>query len=103
MRPVIPTDGTSTPVCIFCLASILCLMYNVNTNNHTKCNDLRVVRNHFMAEEIGDTVIQLLENGKRVTTGNIADLLERKSHTLHGEKADNIREILIFIRKKSVL
>ncbi|ENY0847761.1 hypothetical protein ACLG3E_000619 [Salmonella enterica subsp. diarizonae serovar 11:k:z53] len=56
-----------------------------------------------MAEEIGDTVIQLLENGKRVTTGNIADLLERKSHTLHGEKADNIKEILIFIRKKSVL
>ncbi|EAA8943536.1 hypothetical protein D5Q94_14365 [Salmonella enterica subsp. diarizonae serovar 61:k:1,5,(7)] len=66
-------------------------MYNVNTNNHTKGNDLRVVRNHFMAEEIGDTVIQLLENGKRVTTGNIADLLERKSHTLHGEQADNIR------------
>ncbi|EBI5826770.1 hypothetical protein DVH92_15960 [Salmonella enterica] len=65
-------------------------MYNVNTNNHTKGNDLRVVRNHFMAEEIGDTVIQLLENGKRVTTGNIADLLERKSHTLHGEQADNI-------------
>ncbi|ECE6693362.1 hypothetical protein C7078_003349 [Salmonella enterica] len=66
-------------------------MYNVNTNNHTKGNDLRVVRNHFMAEEIGDTVIQLLENGKRVTTGNIADLPERKSHTLHGEQADNIR------------
>lgn len=103
MRPVIPPDRTSTPVCIFCFASILCLMYNGNTNNHTKGNALRVVRNYFMAEEIGDTVIQLLENGKRVTTGNIVDLLERKSHALHGEKADQIREILIFIRKKSVL
>ncbi|HFD8834852.1 TPA: hypothetical protein ACF67X_002494 [Salmonella enterica] len=56
-----------------------------------------------MAEEIGDTVIQLLENGKRVTVGNIVDLLERKNHALRGKKADEIREILIFIRKKSVL
>lgn len=56
-----------------------------------------------MAAEIGETVIQLLENGKRVTSGNIIDLLERKRHALHGEKADEIREILIFIRKKSVL
>ncbi|HFU1236128.1 hypothetical protein RQL81_14905 [Citrobacter braakii] len=56
-----------------------------------------------MAQEIGETVIQLLENGKRVTTGNIIDLIERKSHALHGQKADEIREILIFIRKKSVL
>lgn len=64
---------------------------------------MSIVHNHFMAAEIGETVIQLLENGKRVTTGNIVDLLERKSHALHGEKADKIREILIFIRKKSVL
>lgn len=64
---------------------------------------MRVAQNHFMAEEIGDTVIQLLENGKRVTVGNIVDLLERKSHALRGKKADEIREILIFIRKKSVL
>lgn len=64
---------------------------------------MSIVHNHFMAAEIGETVIQLLENGKRVTTGNIVDLLERKSHALHGEKADEIREILIFIRKKSVL
>ncbi|ENZ9959905.1 hypothetical protein ACFLJF_005582 [Salmonella enterica] len=56
-----------------------------------------------MASVIGETVIQLLENGKRVTTGNIIDLLERKSHALQGNKADKIREILIFIRKKSVL
>lgn len=55
-----------------------------------------------MAQEIGETVIQLLENGKRVTTGNIIDLLERKSHALHGQEADEIK-ILIFIRKKSVL
>ncbi|HFW3989258.1 TPA: hypothetical protein ACJF1X_002992 [Salmonella enterica subsp. enterica serovar Muenchen] len=61
---------------------------------------MRVEQNHFMAEEIGDTVIQLLENGKRVTTGNIVDLLERKRHALHGNKADQIREILIFIKKK---
>ncbi|HCL5313069.1 TPA: hypothetical protein N2G38_005489 [Salmonella enterica] len=78
-------------------------MYNGNTSNHTKGNALKVVRNHFMAEEIGETVIQLLENGKRVTSGNIIDLLERKRHALHGEKADEIREILVFIRKKSVL
>ncbi|EFT4511306.1 hypothetical protein H2549_004975 [Salmonella enterica subsp. enterica serovar Stanley] len=78
-------------------------MYNVIINNHTKGNALRVVQNHFMAEEIGDTVIQLLENGKRVTVGNIVDLLERKSHALRAKKADEIREILIFIRKKSVL
>ncbi|ASG76594.1 hypothetical protein R3P88_001136 [Salmonella enterica] len=71
--------------------------------NHTKGDALRVEQNHFMAEEIGDTVIQLLENGKRVTTGNIVDLLERKRHALHGNKADQIREILIFIRKKSVM
>lgn len=64
---------------------------------------MSIVHNHFMVAEIGETVIQLLENGKRVTTGNIVDLLERKSHALHGEKADEIREILIFIRKKSVL
>lgn len=56
-----------------------------------------------MATEIGETVIQLLENGKRVTIGSIVDLLERKRHALHGEKADQIREILIFIRKKSIL
>ncbi|EEJ6214852.1 hypothetical protein L2D25_14710 [Salmonella enterica subsp. enterica serovar Muenchen] len=78
-------------------------MYNGIINNHTKDNALRVAQNHFMAEEIGDTVIQLLENGKRVTVGNIVDLLERKSHALRGKKADEIREILIFIRKKSVL
>ncbi|EDX0374197.1 hypothetical protein GTL21_004990 [Salmonella enterica] len=78
-------------------------MYKGIINNHTKGNALRVVQNHFMAEEIGDTVIRLLENGKRVTTGNIVDLLERKSHALRGKKADEIREILIFIRKKSVL
>ncbi|EAQ6363928.1 hypothetical protein ACLH9T_004080 [Salmonella enterica] len=78
-------------------------MYNGIINNHTKGNALRVAQNHFMAEEIGDTVIQLLENGKRVTTGNIVDLLERKRHALHGEKAGEIREILIFIRKKSGL
>lgn len=64
---------------------------------------MSIVHNHFMVAEIGETVIQLLENGKRVTTGNIVDLLERKSHALHGEKADKIREILIFIMKKSVL
>ncbi|EOV0291152.1 hypothetical protein ACOIPX_004711 [Salmonella enterica] len=64
---------------------------------------MSIVHNHFMAAEIGETVIQLLENGKRITTGNIVDLLERKRHALHGEKADEIREILIFIRKKSVL
>lgn len=64
---------------------------------------MSIVQNHFMAAEIGETVIQLLENDKRVTTGNIVDLLERKSHALHGEQADKIREILIFIRKKSVL
>lgn len=64
---------------------------------------MSIVHNHFMAAEIGETVIQLLENGKRITTGNIIDLLERKRHALHGEKADEIREILIFIRKKSVL
>lgn len=64
---------------------------------------MSIVQNHFMAAEIGETVIQLIENGKRVTTGNIVDLLERKSHALHGEKADEIREILIFIRKKSVM
>lgn len=56
-----------------------------------------------MAVELGETVIQLLENGKRLTTGNIVDLLERKRHAVHGEKADEIREILIFIRKKAVL
>lgn len=56
-----------------------------------------------MAAEIGEAVIQLIENGKRVTSGSIIDLLERKRHALHGEKADQIREILIFIRKKSVL
>ncbi|HFJ2022377.1 TPA: hypothetical protein ACJG76_002890 [Salmonella enterica subsp. diarizonae serovar 61:i:z] len=56
-----------------------------------------------MAEIIGETVIQLLENGKRVTTGNIVDLLEMKRHALHGEKAEQIREILIFIRKRSVM
>ncbi|ENW0690040.1 TPA: hypothetical protein ACWV6C_005629 [Salmonella enterica subsp. enterica serovar Muenchen] len=64
---------------------------------------MSIVHNHFMAAEIGETVIQLLENGKRITTGNIVDLLERKRHALHGEKADEIREILIFIRKKSAL
>lgn len=78
-------------------------MYNGITDNRIKGNVLSIVQNHFMAEEIGETVIQLLENGKRVTTGNIVDLLERKRHALHGEKADEIREILIFIRKKSVL
>ena len=52
-----------------------------------------------MAQEIGETVIQLLENGKRVTTGNIIDLLERKSHALHGQEADEIREILILSGK----
>lgn len=56
-----------------------------------------------MAPVIGEIVIQLLENGKRVTTGNIIDLLERKRYALHGEKADEIREILIFVRKKSDL
>ncbi|EOG3908325.1 hypothetical protein ACLBR3_003916 [Salmonella enterica] len=61
------------------------------------------VKNHSMAVELGETVIQLLENGKRLTTGNIVDLLERKRHAVHGEKADEIREILIFIRKKSVM
>ncbi|ENY2647868.1 hypothetical protein ACFWZE_000048 [Salmonella enterica] len=61
------------------------------------------VKNHSMAVELGETVIQLLENGKRLTTGNIVDLLERKRHAVHGEKADEIREILIFIRKKAVL
>lgn len=34
---------------------------------------------------------------------NIVDLLERKRQALHGENADEIREILIFVRKKSVL
>lgn len=78
-------------------------MCNGITNNHIKGNALRIIQNHIMAQEIGETVIQLLENGKRVTTGNIIDLIERKSHALHGLKADEIREILIFIRKKSVL
>ncbi|AXC64341.1 hypothetical protein LO27_17120 [Salmonella enterica] len=71
--------------------------------NHTKGNVLSNVKNHSMAVELGETVIQLLENGKRLTTGNIVDLLERKRHAVHGEKADEIREILIFIRKKSVM
>lgn len=78
-------------------------MCNGITNNHIKGNALRIIQNHIMAQEIGETVIQLLENGKRVTTGNIIDLIERKSHALHGQEADEIREILIFIRKKSVL
>lgn len=64
---------------------------------------MSIVQNHFMSVVIGETVIQLLENGKRVTTGNIVDVLERKRHALHGEKADEIREILIFIRKKSAM
>ncbi|HFE7524633.1 TPA: hypothetical protein ACGAD2_005345 [Salmonella enterica subsp. enterica serovar Newport] len=64
---------------------------------------MSIVQNRLMATEIGETVIQLLENGKRVTIGSIVDLLERKRHALHGEKADQIREILIFIRKKSIL
>ncbi|EJJ0041415.1 hypothetical protein VQ300_001222 [Salmonella enterica] len=68
-----------------------------------KGNVLSNVQNHSMAVELGETVIQLLENGKRLTTGNIVDLLERKRHAEHGAKADEIREILIFIRKKAVL
>ncbi|HAG2284104.1 TPA: hypothetical protein G8W61_004464 [Salmonella enterica] len=63
---------------------------------------MSIVQNHFMAAEIGEVVIQLIENGKRVTSGSIIDLLERKRHALHGEKAEQIREILMFIRKKSV-
>ncbi|EAN5736087.1 hypothetical protein EJD04_25520 [Salmonella enterica] len=77
-------------------------MYNCITDNHVKDNALSTTQNNFLAAEIGEAVIQLLDNGKRVTTGNIVDLLERKRHALHGEKADEIREILIFIRKKSV-
>ncbi|MEX8626669.1 hypothetical protein AB8D53_27380 [Salmonella enterica] len=64
---------------------------------------MSTVQNQFMAATIGETVIQLIENGKRVTTGNIIDLLERKRQALQGEKAAELREILIFIRKKSVL
>lgn len=64
---------------------------------------MSTVQNQFMAAAIGETVIQLIENGKRVRTGNIIDLLERKRQALQGEKADELREILIFIRKKSVL
>ncbi|EKC2495352.1 hypothetical protein OOO55_004484 [Salmonella enterica] len=70
---------------------------------HVKDNALGTIQNQFMAAAIGETVIQLIENGKRVTTGNIIDLLERKRQALQGEKADELREILIFIRKKSVL
>ncbi|HIB1507751.1 TPA: hypothetical protein ACWV5T_002368 [Salmonella enterica subsp. enterica serovar Muenchen] len=95
--------GSRVSVGAFYFALPPCLMYNGITDNRTKGNALSIVHNNFMATEIGETVIQLLENGKRVTTGNIVDLLERKRHALHGAKADAIREILIFIRKKAVM
>lgn len=71
--------------------------------NNTKGDTLSHIQKHGMSIEIGDAVIHLLQSGKRVTIGSIIDHLEIKRRNTEGERADLIRELLTFIRKKSAL
>lgn len=71
--------------------------------NNVNGEPLNLIQKQVMSIEIGDTVIQLLQCEKKVTIGNIIDLLEVKRRNIEGERAENIREILTFIRRKSSL
>lgn len=71
--------------------------------NNVNGEPLNLIQKQVMSIEIDDTVIQLLQCEKKVTIGNIIDLLEVKRRNIEGERAENIREILTFIRRKSSL
>lgn len=71
--------------------------------NNVNGDPLNLIQQQVMSIEIGDTVIQLLQCEKKVTIGNIIDLLEVKRRNIEGERAEIIRETLTFIRRKSSL
>lgn len=71
--------------------------------NNVNGDPLNLIQKQVMSIEIGDTVIQLLQCEKKVTIGNIIDLLEVKCRNIEGERAEVIRETLTFIRRKSSL
>ncbi|EBY2753534.1 hypothetical protein DVF53_23400 [Salmonella enterica subsp. enterica serovar Kottbus] len=67
-----------------------------------KDNVLSAEQNGIMATELGQAVLQLIRNGRRVTIGNIIDLLEGKRRAASGEEAEHLRVILTLIRTKTV-
>ena len=69
----------------------------------TNGDPLSPIQKHVISIEIGDAVIQLLQREKKVSVGGIIDYLEIKRRHAEDEKAELIREILIFIRKTSSL
>ncbi|HAT1685167.1 TPA: hypothetical protein I8Y21_006002 [Klebsiella oxytoca] len=64
---------------------------------------MNTAQKEILVTETGEAVIQLLQNTRRVTIGNIVDLLEGKRHAASGERAEHLRAVLVFIRKKAVL
>ena len=50
---------------------------------------------------IGDAVVILLQSGRRLTIGNILDVLEHKKHAFNGDIPEDLKETIRYLRGKS--
>jgi len=50
---------------------------------------------------IGDAVVILLHSGRRLTIGNILDVLEHKKDAFHDDTPEELKETIRYLRSKS--
>lgn len=50
---------------------------------------------------IGEAVLILLQGNRRVTIGNILDVLEHKKHSTNENDIDNLRNTISYLRSRS--
>lgn len=58
-------------------------------------NNSRILSSHL----IGDAVVILLQSNRRVTIGNILDVLEHKKHAANGQTMEALREVITYLRR----
>lgn len=55
----------------------------------------------IFAHIIGDAVLILLQGSRRVTIGNILDVLEHKKHSANEDDIDNLRNTINYLRNRA--